>query len=631
VATPCRHTFSGAVAACLIAAGAWLGGVPPAAAVATTSASVAADTCPPSWPALHAGPPGPFDGNVSVLVGGNLRVSGSAAGAEGTVVTEGDATFARDVPGAYQVGTTALGSQVTPYAGADMLVVGGSLTGAAGTHVDVGQGLGGDVVVGGAVAPDTDLDAHGGRLDPGVADATAPFAELAGQLAPKSAAFAALAPTGTVDVEDGAVTMAGDGVSAVQVFAVDGSTLGRWANAGQDSGNGDQGRHAGRDAAADGGELLGRSLQLVGVPDGATVVVNLTGPSVDLDIDSLLSADGQQVDPLTDPAFAGLATHLLWNAPNATSVDVGGLAQLPGSLLVPTAPSTTTLSGLGTNGRILVGGDLVHTGAGELHAYPFLPDPQLACAGDPVHLTTLTLDVVLVDPDKVVATDRYYEGRFSCDLDGMDVTPADNTWKLRAGAQPRPLSDQIPSGATCTVSERLEAPPAPFRSWADPTVAPDVVVVVKREQHGFVITNKVKDLPPTPEPTSNPTSSPGTTPTEAPTQAAPPPSPPPTSPSATPPPAPATPTPSSLPDPTNRPSAVPSSPSVVPTTAPVPTSSPSAGADAPEAGGHGHGPAGPLTTTAPFTLRGAFVWGPLLMLSVLTLLLKVRRRPRRLH
>ena len=56
-------------------------------------------------------------------------------------------------------------------------------------------------------------------------------------------------------------------------------------------------------------------------------------------------------------------------------MDIGGLAQLPGSLLVPTAPSTTTLAGAGTNGRILVAGDLVHTGAGELHAYPFLPDP----------------------------------------------------------------------------------------------------------------------------------------------------------------------------------------------------------------------------------------------------------------
>ena len=131
--------------------------------MATSAALVAADACPATWPALHAGPPsGSFDGNVSVLVGGNLQVGGAAAGAEGTVVALGDATFARDVPGAYEVGVTALGSQVSPYAGSDMLVVGGNLATGAGTHVDVGQGLGGDVVVGGGVADGTDLDGHGG-------------------------------------------------------------------------------------------------------------------------------------------------------------------------------------------------------------------------------------------------------------------------------------------------------------------------------------------------------------------------------------------------------------------------------------------------------------------------------------
>ena len=62
-----------------------------------------------------------------------------------------------------------------------------------------------------------------------------------------------------------------------------------------------------------------------------------------------------------------------------------------------------------------MGGDLVHTGAGELHAYPFLPDDQLDCAVDPVHFTTLTLDVELVDPDNVVEPGRFFEGEFECD------------------------------------------------------------------------------------------------------------------------------------------------------------------------------------------------------------------------
>jgi hypothetical protein len=600
--------------------------------VATTAASVAPDACPPSWPALHAGPPTAFDGNVSVLVGGSLRVNGAAAGAEGTVVALGDASFARDVPGSYELGTTALGSQVTPYAGSDMLVVGGSLSGGPGTHVDVGQGLGGDVVVGGAVAPGTDLDAHGGRVDAGIVGDTAPYVDLAGQLGPKSAAYAALPPTGTVDVSNGAVTLTGDGVSAVQVFSVDGSSLGAGSDGdqvdGRDGNREQRGGHtSNRDGDSDSEAPFAHSLQLTGVPDGATVIVNLTGPAVDLDIDSLLTADGQPLDPQNDPAFGTLATHLLWNAPSATAVNLSGQAQLPGSLLVPTVPSTTTLSGQGTNGRILVAGDLVHSGAGELHAYPFLADPQLACAGDPVHLTALTLNVVIVDPDKVVDPERYYQGRYDCTLGGVNVTPPDNTWKLRAGVVPRVLSNQIPSGATCTVSERLDAAPAPFRTWADPAIAPDTVVVAKRQQLGFVITNKVKDQPPAPTQTPDtPTSNPS--PSQAPTQAAPPPPPP--SVETTPTPIP-TPTPSSVPEPTNRPT-LPSTPSALPTQEAVPTSSPSAGADAPEAGGHDNrGPAGPLATTAPFTLRGAFVWGPLLMLSLLTLLLRVKRRPRRQH
>ena len=99
------------------------------AVLATSSNLVAADSCPITWPALHAGPPsGAFDGNVSVLVGGSLHVGGSAAGAEGTVVTLGDAVFARDVPGPYEVGVTALGSQVSPYAGSDMLASAGTST-----------------------------------------------------------------------------------------------------------------------------------------------------------------------------------------------------------------------------------------------------------------------------------------------------------------------------------------------------------------------------------------------------------------------------------------------------------------------------------------------------------------------
>jgi choice-of-anchor A domain-containing protein len=574
--------------------------VPTATAdVATSSALVAVDSCPATWPTLRVGPPsGAFDGNVSVLVGGSLRVGGAALGAEGTVVTLGDAVFARDVPGPYEVGVTALGSQVSPHAGSDMLAVGGNLTTGPGTHVDVGQFLGGDVVVGG-VATGTDLDPHGGRVDAGIADATAPYLDLVGQLAPKSAAYASLPVTGVADVSHDAITLTGDGVSTTQVFTLDSADL---------DGQGD----------------FARSLQLLGVPQDATVIVNLTGSAIGLDVDALLTPDGLPVDPLLDPYFTSLATHLLWNAPSATTVDIGGLAQLPGSLLVPTAPSTTTLAGLGTNGRIMVAGDLVHTGTGELHAYPFLPDPQLGCGPDPVHLTTLTLDVELVDPDNVVDRDRYFQGDFDCALGDEDVTPADNTWKLRAGADVRVLSDQIPAGAVCNVTQKLDMPPAQLRTWAEPTVEPVVVVVAKREQLGFTITNRVKDAPPPPTQTSTThTPSPTPTATPTPTESVPEPPAPPTPESS--------PTQTSILEPTNRPELT-GSPTALPTASPTTSPTATSDAEAPNAEPPRHsGTSGPMTVTAPFTLRGAFVWGPMLMLSLLTLLVRIRRRPKRLH
>ena len=256
MATPRRHTFSGAVVTCLVAGAAGLGSVQAATASdqVTSSALVAQAACPPSWPALRPAPHSDsFDGNVSVLVGGDLWVTGAAAGAEGTVVTLGDATFARDVPGPYEVGATLLGSQVTPFAGSDMLVVGGTLTGAPGTHVDVGQGLGGDVVVGAGVTEGTDLDAHGGVVDTAVAGATAPYLDLAGQLAAKSMAFASQPVTGTAEVTDGSLVLSGDGISDVQVFTLDAVAL---------------------------GTDHGRSLQLTGIPEGTPVKEKAHGSEV---------------------------------------------------------------------------------------------------------------------------------------------------------------------------------------------------------------------------------------------------------------------------------------------------------------------------------------------------------------
>jgi hypothetical protein len=298
-------------------------------------------------------------------------------------------------------------------------------------------------------------------------------------------------------------------------------------------------------------------------------------------------------------------------------VDVGGSAQLPGTLLVPTSPSTTTLAGAGTNGRILVAGDLVHTGAGLLHSYPLQTDPDLRCGPDLAHLGTLTLNVQLQDPDKVVDPDRFFQGKFTCTLDDKDVTPKDNTWQVRATADAKVLSDQIPVDAVCEVTEQLQVPPSARYEWADPTFSPDKVKVAKRDPRKITITNKALELPDPPEPTNTP----ATLTSDPDEEESPEPTPEPAAPTATP----------TVPEPT--PTQEPAPPSTAPTPEPTETPTPTAESEPPPQADPRppNGGPGPFTTTAPFTLRGTFVWGPLVLLSVLTLLLRTRRRPKRLH
>lgn len=612
VATPGRRTFSGAVvASCLLGATAAFGWVPATAQTATAeTTAVGAESCPPAWPALRGGSPADqFDGSPSVLVGGNLTVGGGAVGAEGIVVTRGNATFELGAPGAYRIGSTATGSQIAPHPGSDMLVVGGNVIGSPTTLLDIGQGLGGDAVLAGTLGDGSLLDLHEGTVADQVADATAPYAGLLDGLSAKSGAYAALASNGSVEITDKAITLIGDGTSPTQTFTIDGKDLA----ARQDH---------------------DRSLQLVSVPDDAVVVVNLTGPTVALDIDSLLLPGGDVVDPTADPYFAQLATRLLWNVPGATTVDLGGEAQLPGSLLVGSAGSTTTLDGAGTNGRVFVAGDLQHRG-GELHSYPLLSDPDLACGPARQHLASLTLTLDVDDPGQVLRKDPYFDGSFTCILGGVDVTPGDGVWRLRATGQPEVLSAAVPVGSLCFVDQKLDGSPPTGWQWTEPTIFPAKVAIVKRQTSGFAVSNKLQQVksPPTtsdpePEPTTDPTPEPE--PTTDPT-------PDPVEPEPVQPVDPVEPTVPTVPEPE-----VPSIPNDDPTTSPddplSPTGSDPDGDDSSADGDddtvvadppRSPGTAGPLTTTAPYTLRGAFVWGPLLLISVLAMRLRFPWRPRK--
>ncbi len=141
---------------------------------------------------------------------------------------------------------------------------------------------------------------HGGRLDQSVPRVTAPYDDLLGSLGAKSGTFAALPANGTVDVTDTAITLTGDGVTPdLQVFTVDAATLGpprrRAATA-----SGTPTPTPPPTPAPTPSPSPAARCSCSACPAGATVIVNLTGPAVDLDIDSLLAPDGTVIDPLAD-------------------------------------------------------------------------------------------------------------------------------------------------------------------------------------------------------------------------------------------------------------------------------------------------------------------------------------------
>ncbi|MFD6016009.1 choice-of-anchor A family protein [Streptomyces sp. NPDC060286] len=153
--------------------------------------------------------------------------------------------------------------------------------------------------------------------------------------------------TGTVRNNGFETVFTGDGSSALQVFAVDADVT-----------------------SAQGGQ---QGIAFNGIPDGATVLINVYGSS--RNISTLMGSLPQ----------AGLREHLMWNFPDATEIGLKGTDQFQGSVLVGNRSSTTTHAMSGTNGRFYTAGSRTRTSEGEsggqeLHAYPF--DGDLPTCGE---------------------------------------------------------------------------------------------------------------------------------------------------------------------------------------------------------------------------------------------------------
>ncbi|RZD64314.1 hypothetical protein C0Q58_12785 [Streptomyces albidoflavus] len=309
--------------------------------------------CPGTWDDPGNKPVTGHDSNINVYVGGNYLVREAAAEAEGRIVTLGNFDMdKRDgASQVYNVGVAGVGSRVPPPDGSDYLTVGANLTVAPGQRLLAEEGTSSGVV------------RYGGSLDGTVLptavnspDAAAPYADIRGDLTDASRCYAYTGDarrsfTGQVLREGTSTTFEGDGAARLQIFSVDADLV---------SGTG-------------GGRT---DISFTGIPDGATVLVNVYGATRTLDSSAVTLPDPDR------------RRRLLWNFPDATALTLTGTAQLEGSVLVGQPASVTTLALSGVNGRFYSAGSLTHTSMGEsggqeIHAYPFdgdLPD----CDSTPV-------------------------------------------------------------------------------------------------------------------------------------------------------------------------------------------------------------------------------------------------------
>ncbi|MFI8434506.1 choice-of-anchor A family protein [Streptomyces sp. NPDC079020] len=306
--------------------------------------------CPDPYPPINNGPIMGRDNGINIFTGGDYRVRDRAVEAEGRLVVLGDFDQNKSAAGSaiYNIGIVGVGSRVPPPAGADFLTTGGDVT----------------------VATDQRLLADGGVVrhagtatgtitgtvvaDP---DAAAPYSALRGQFTTASQCYARTESgqrpaTGTAVNQGGQSLFTGDNTSALQVFNVD------------------------FDMTTSTGAQQG--LVFEDIPAGATVLVNVLGTTRTL---STFSGGISDTDPLTQ-----LRPRLLWNFPDATTVNLAGTGQFQGSVLIGNPASEVTVTLPGVNGRFYTTGSLTHTsppaggGGQEFHAYPFdgdLPD----CSG----------------------------------------------------------------------------------------------------------------------------------------------------------------------------------------------------------------------------------------------------------
>ncbi len=335
-------------------------------------------TCPTPYPEVdNVITPNGRDDNYNVLIGGNLTVN-DAAEMEGKVYIGGNLVMNRF--SGYNMGYVGLGTGVLPSNNIDWVTVVGDVNV---PNFPAGYILGpdaapdflGNFVYGGFLSP-FDLngvfpDVVNFASESNTPTNTAPFDEMFSQLAAISDCLGAKSQSPASDitfVDNGGGAYTITEVSEANVYIVSLSS-----------------------------GLSAATLNFVGFEGDETIVFNVdlpgSGDVVTIDI----AATQRNGSPAGEGASSGtlafsLREGILWNFPDASSVTISG-GQLQGSVLVPGATATTTVSAAGLNGRFWVEGNAVHSGSGsEFHAFPFRGNLPLTCCdyGDLPDLTSST-------------------------------------------------------------------------------------------------------------------------------------------------------------------------------------------------------------------------------------------------
>jgi len=329
------------------------------------------------------------DASYSVFVGGDMTVGQEAAEGEGKVAVGGDMTF--DKPSDdYTIGRAGGGSCVA--ADGTALLVRGDMH--RGANAPSGSGfLVNSVYHIGGSDNDAVLRSGGGSTNMGAAaiNAELDFESVLNTMQGRSQCWSAAPATGSKSYTTftGDADNSGNG-SMLQVFNIDEDVY---------------------------GDIYFRR-----IPDGATVLVNIAGanriwaPNTTYWSNTFYGSD----------YIAGNREHLLLNFYEATSVSLGGkdssgtnhTGSVDGSVLVPRTDSTVTVKVV-HNGRLMVGGDLVHQGDGsdggtgtELHNYPFtgeLPDCDWGDHPDAPYSTVTDIAAAAQAPSHIL-TDGLYLG-----------------------------------------------------------------------------------------------------------------------------------------------------------------------------------------------------------------------------